>query len=73
MAGRANELLWQVGSAATVLCSNDAAGSMATLLCSDGARRADSYRVEIFVFFLLGSFNGLFYARKKENDKLLYV
>jgi hypothetical protein len=24
-------------------------------------------------FFLFGSFNGLFYARQKENDKLLYV
>jgi hypothetical protein len=26
-----------------------------------------------FVFFLLGNFNGLFYAREKENDKLLHV
>jgi hypothetical protein len=67
---------------ATLFCSDGAAGLTATLLCSDGAvgsttrtmaHPADNYKAEIFVFFLLGSFNGLFYVRKKENDKLLYA
>ncbi|CAM6026386.1 unnamed protein product [Sphagnum balticum] len=37
MAGRADELLWRVGSTATLLCNDGIAGSTAMLLCSDGA------------------------------------
>jgi hypothetical protein len=74
MASQADELLWRAGSTAPLLCNDDAAGSTATLFCNDGARRTNSYRAEFFYFFFfLGSFNGLFYAREKENDKLLYA
>jgi hypothetical protein len=42
------------------------AGQVDRLFYSDGAGRCRN-----FCFFLLDSFNGLFYAREKKNDKLL--
>jgi hypothetical protein len=65
---------------ALLLCCDGGSSRRAAL-----ASRVDGYaalqrwhfRAEIFVFvfffFLLGNFNGLFYAREEENDKLLYA
>jgi hypothetical protein len=43
-------------------------------MMSGSARtRANATLQRFCFFFLLGSFNGLFYAREKENDKLFYA